>query len=81
MGSLEHEAQGAYTQPRDVREDSSHGGATRQGKRKPSVLIKRFGLSRTCIYPWIRAAREQGVRALAARPHSGRRPALTLGIG
>jgi transposase len=43
----------------------------------PSVVIKSFGLSRTCIYPWIRAARKQGVHALAARKHPGRRPALT----
>ena len=44
---------------------------------KPSVVIKRFGLSRTCIYPWIRAVRTHGVRALAAHKHPGRRPALT----
>ena len=48
----------------------------REGE-KPSVVIKSFGLSRTCIYPWIRAARKKGVHALAARTHPGRRPALT----
>ena len=44
---------------------------------KPSVVIKRFGLRRTCIYPWSRAVRTHGVRALAAHKHPGRRPALT----
>ncbi len=48
----------------------------REGE-KPSVVIKSFGLSRTCMYPWIRAARNPGVRALAARTHPGRTPALT----
>ena len=48
----------------------------REGE-KPSVVIKSFGFSRTCIYPWIRAARTQGVRALAARTPPGRRPAPT----
>jgi transposase len=43
----------------------------------PSVVIKSFGLSRTCIYPWLRAARTQGARALAARKHPGRKPTLT----
>jgi transposase len=47
----------------------------REGE-KPSVVIKSFGLSRTCIYPWIRAARTQGVHALAARTHPGRKPSL-----
>lgn len=47
----------------------------REGE-KPSVVIKSFGLSRTCIYPWIRAARNQGVHALAARKHPGRKPSL-----
>lgn len=48
----------------------------REGE-KPSVVIKSFGFSRTCIYPWLRAARTQGARALAARKHPGRKPTLT----
>lgn len=48
----------------------------REGE-KPSVRIKSFGLSRTCIDPWIRAARTNGVHALAARKHPERRSALT----
>jgi transposase len=48
----------------------------REGE-KPSVVIKSFGLSRTCIYPWLRAARTKGACALAARKHPGRKPTLT----
>ncbi|HAZ08597.1 MAG TPA: IS630 family transposase [Elusimicrobia bacterium] len=44
---------------------------------KPSAVIKSFGLSRPCIYPWLRAERKNGVQALAARKHPGREPALT----
>lgn len=49
----------------------------REGE-KPSIVIKSFGLSRACIYPWIRVERKQGVHTLAARKHLGRMPALTL---
>lgn len=48
-----------------------------QEGEKPSSVIKSFGLSRTSIYPWLRAARKHGLRALAARKHPGRQPALT----
>lgn len=44
---------------------------------KPSAVIKSFGLGRTSIYPWIRAAREKGERALAARKHPGPKSTLT----
>ncbi|PIR18736.1 MAG: IS630 family transposase [Elusimicrobia bacterium CG11_big_fil_rev_8_21_14_0_20_64_6] len=44
---------------------------------KPSVVIKSYGLSRPCIYPWLRAERKYGMQALAARKHPGRKPALT----
>src|ERR1700694_402156 len=44
---------------------------------KPSVVIKSFGLGRTSIYPWIRVARKNGMRALVARQHPGRKSALT----
>lgn len=44
---------------------------------KPSVVIKSFGLSRTSIYPWIRAEHKHGVPALAARKHPGRKFTLT----
>lgn len=44
---------------------------------KPSVVIKSFGLSRPCIYPWLRAERKKGMEALAARKHPGKKPALT----
>jgi len=44
---------------------------------KPSAVIKSFGLSRPCIYPWLRAERKNGMQALAARKHPGRKPALT----
>jgi transposase len=44
---------------------------------KPSAVIKSFGLSRPCIYPWLRAERKHGMAALTARKHPGRTPALT----
>src|SRR5665213_901041 len=44
---------------------------------KPTVVIKSFGLSRPCIYPWLRAERKNGMAALAARKHPGRKFALT----
>lgn len=44
---------------------------------KPSAVIKSFGLSRPCIYPWLRAERKYGMQALAARKHPGRMSALT----
>jgi transposase len=43
----------------------------------PSAVIKGYGLCRTTIYKWLRAARRGGAAALAARKHPGRRPALT----
>jgi transposase len=43
----------------------------------PSQVIKGYGLCRTTIYKWLRAARRGGPAALTARKHPGRRPALT----
>jgi len=43
----------------------------------PSAVIKSYGLCRTTIYKWLTAARRGGVRALVARRHPGRKPALT----
>jgi len=48
----------------------------RQGER-PSSVIASYGLGRTTIYPWLRAAKRGGPKALAARKHPGRAPALS----
>ena len=43
---------------------------------RPSSVIQSYGLCRTTIYKWLRAARRGGAAALTARTHPGRRPAL-----
>jgi transposase len=42
----------------------------------PREVIRSYGLCRTTIYKWLTAARRGGEAALAARKHSGRKPAL-----
>src|SRR5581483_9111679 len=46
-----------------------------EGER-PSTVIKSYGLCRTTIYRWLRAAKRGGVEALRARKHPG--PKTTL---
>ncbi len=48
----------------------------REGER-PSVVIASYGLCRTTIYRWIRAARRSGLRSLKARKHPGPSARLT----
>jgi transposase len=48
----------------------------REGE-SPSAVVKSYGLCRTTIYKWLRAAKRGGERALQARRHPGRAPALT----
>jgi transposase len=48
----------------------------REGER-PSAVIASYGLCRTTIYRWLRAARRGGLRSLKARKHPGPRPRLT----
>jgi len=48
----------------------------KEGER-PSRVIQSYGLCRTTIYKWLRAARRDGEAALKARKHPGRRPTLT----
>lgn len=43
----------------------------------PSSVIRSYGLCRTTIYKWLRAARRGGERALKARKHPGRKSTLT----
>lgn len=43
----------------------------------PSVVIKSYGLCRTTIYKWLRAAKGRGERALKSRKATGRPPQLT----
>jgi transposase len=43
----------------------------------PSRVIQSFGLCRTTIYKWMKAAKRGGEAALKARKHPGRTPALT----
>lgn len=43
----------------------------------PSRVIQSFGLCRTTIYKWLKAAKRGGEAALKARKHPGRTPALT----
>ena len=47
-----------------------------EGER-PSRVIESYGLCRTTIYKWLRAARRGGEAALKARKHPGRTPTLT----
>lgn len=43
----------------------------------PSAVMDSYGLSRKAIYPWLRRAKAEGIDALAARPHTGRKRDLT----
>lgn len=43
----------------------------------PSSVIRSYGLCRTTIYKWLRAARRGGEGALKARKHPGRKSTLT----
>src|SRR5271165_7474242 len=47
-----------------------------QGER-PSSVIASYGLCRTTIYKWLRAAKRGGEEALSARRHPGRKPTLS----
>lgn len=49
-----------------------------QEGERPSSVIESYGLCRTTIYKWLRAARRGGEAALKARKHPGRTPTLTL---
>jgi transposase len=46
---------------------------------RPSAVIARYGMCRTTIYRWLRAARRGGLGALAPRRHPGRPPRVTDG--
>jgi transposase len=48
----------------------------KEGERPRSVIAS-YGLCRTTIYKWLRAERRGGMKALKARKHPGRRPALS----
>ena len=48
-----------------------------QEGERPSRVIQSYGLCRTTIYKWLRAARRGGEAALKARKHPGRTPILT----
>src|ERR1700756_2562626 len=48
-----------------------------KGRERPSSVIESYGLCRTTIYKWLRAARRGGEAALKARKHPGRTPILT----
>jgi transposase len=48
----------------------------REGER-PSAVVASFGLCRTSIYRWLRAARHGGEKRLAARKATGREPKLS----
>jgi transposase len=48
----------------------------KEGER-PSSVIKSYGMCRTTIYKWLRAERRGGMKALRARKHPGRAPALS----
>jgi len=47
-----------------------------EGER-PSAVMASYGLCRTTIYPWLRAAREGGEASLKLRPATGRPSELT----
>lgn len=49
----------------------------REGE-KPSEVMRSFGLCRTTIYKWIKAAERGGIRALKSRKSSGRPPLLEV---
>lgn len=44
---------------------------------RPSSVIASYGMCRTSIYRWLRAAKRGGKKALQARKHPGRPPALS----
>ena len=48
-----------------------------QAGEKPSAVIAGYGLCRTDIYRWLRAAKKGGEAALKARKAPGRKPTLT----
>ena len=48
----------------------------REGER-PSDVIRSYGMCRTTIYRWLRAASRGGEKALAARKSPGPKPKLT----
>jgi len=48
----------------------------RAGER-PSAVIHSYGLCRTTIYKWLRAAKRGGEESLQARRHPGRKPFLS----
>ncbi len=48
----------------------------REGER-PSEVIRSYGLCRTTIYRWLRAARRGGEKTLKARKSPGPKPKLT----
>jgi len=48
----------------------------RAGER-PSAAMRSYGLCRTTIYKWLRAARRGGEEALQARRYPGRKPFLS----
>jgi transposase len=48
----------------------------REGER-PSSVIRSYGLCRTTIYRWLRAAKRGGEQALKARKHAGRKRTLS----
>lgn len=48
----------------------------REGER-PSAVVASYGLCRTSIYRWLRAARHGGEKRLAARKAAGREPKLS----
>jgi len=44
---------------------------------RPSAVMRSYGLCRTTIYRWLRAAQRGGEKALQARKHPGRKPFLS----
>ena len=44
---------------------------------RPSAVMRSYGLCRTTIYKWLRAAKRGGEEALQARRHPGRKPFLS----
>jgi len=52
------------------------GGAWVRLGEVQSGVVKSYGLCRTTIYKWLKAARRGGEAALTARKHPGREPAL-----
>jgi transposase len=48
-----------------------------QDGERPSSVIASYGMCRTSIYRWLRAAQRGGKKALQARKHPGRPPALS----